>query len=61
MTMEIQLPQGKLQCSRTGGPLLMVVAGGRRPDPQWLQKAAAGLVVAAADRGADHCLSLIHI
>lgn len=50
MTMEIQLPQGKLQWSRTGGPLLVVVAGGRRPDPQWLRRAAEGLPVAAADR-----------
>lgn len=55
MTMEIQLPQGKIQWSRTGGPLLVVVAGGRRPDPQWLRRAAEGLPVAAADRGADHC------
>ena len=33
MTMEIQLPQGKLQWSRTGGPLLVVVAGGRVRTP----------------------------
>ena len=51
----IQLPQGRIQWSRPGGETIVVVAGGRRPDPQWLRKAAAAFPVAAADRGADHC------
>ena len=51
----IQLPQGRIQWSRPGGETIVVVAGGRRPDPQWLRKASAAFPVAAADRGADHC------
>ena len=51
----IQLPQGRIQWSRPGGETIVVVAGGRRPDPQWLRKAAAAFPVAAADRGANHC------
>ena len=37
----IQLPQGRIQWSRPGGETIVVVAGGRRPDPQWLRKASA--------------------
>jgi len=55
MNQGIQLPQGRIQLSRPGGERIVVVAGGRRPDPQWLRKTAAAYPVAAADRGADHC------
>lgn len=55
---EFQLPQGTLQLQHVkapSGPPLIVVAGGRRPDPQWLYKVSQGGTVIAADRGADHC------
>ena len=55
MNQGIQLPQGRIQLSRPGGERIVVVAGGRRPDPQWLRKTAAAYPVAVADRGADHC------
>ena len=51
----IQLPQGTLELSRSGGDLKIVVAGGRRPDPQWLRTTAAQREIYVADRGADHC------
>ena len=55
---EFQLPQGTLQLQQEtapAGPPLIVVAGGRRPDPQWLHTVGRLGTVIAADRGADHC------
>lgn len=55
---EFQLPQGTLQLQQeqpADGSLLIVVAGGRRPDPQWLHTVGQLGTVIAADRGADHC------
>lgn len=55
---EFRLPQGTLQLQQeraaSGAPLI-VVAGGRRPDPQWLHTVGQLGTVIAADRGADHC------
>lgn len=55
MEKTIRLPQGILELSRSGGAEKIVVAGGRRPDPQWLKTVAAGKDIYVADRGADHC------
>lgn len=55
MGTQILLPQGKWELTKDSGAPLVVVAGGRRPDPQWLRKAAGDLPLYAADRGADHC------
>lgn len=55
---EFQLPQGTLQLQQETAPAgapLIVVAGGRRPDPQWLHTVSRLGTVIAADRGADHC------
>ncbi len=55
---EFQLPQGTLQLQQeqaVAGSPLIVVAGGRRPDPQWLHTVSRLGTVIAADRGADHC------
>ena len=38
-------------------PELLVVAGGRAPQPDWLRSAANGRSVYAADRGAACCLN----
>ncbi len=38
-------------------PELLVVAGGRAPQPDWLRAAAKGRSVYAADRGAACCLN----
>lgn len=55
---EFRLPQGTLQLQQekaAAGAPLIVVAGGRRPDPQWLHTVGQLGTVIAADRGADHC------
>lgn len=55
---EFHLPQGTLQLQQeqaAAGSPLIVVAGGRRPDPQWLHTVSRLGTVIAADRGADHC------
>lgn len=55
---EFQLPQGTLELQQEQVPVgapLIVVAGGRRPDPQWLHRVSRLGTVIAADRGADHC------
>jgi thiamine pyrophosphokinase len=54
--MEVALPQGKLTISRTADTTLVLMAGGRGPDPQWLKKAAGGFPLYAADRGSDYCI-----
>lgn len=38
-------------------PELLVVAGGRAPQPEWLRAAAKGRSVYVADRGAACCLN----
>jgi len=55
MGISIQLPQGILELSRSGEAEKIVVAGGRRPDPQWLKTVAMRKDIYVADRGADHC------
>lgn len=55
MGTKIQLPQGILELSREGQGEVLVVAGGRRPDPSWLKAVAQNRDIYAADRGADHC------
>lgn len=50
----IALPQLLAEHSRSAGTPVFLTAGGRRPDPSWLQKAAGTLPLYAADRGADH-------
>lgn len=55
---EFRLLQGTLQLQQekaAAGAPLIVVAGGRRPDPQWLHTVGQLGTVIAADRGADHC------
>lgn len=50
----IALPQVHITHSLTTSSSVFLTAGGRRPDPVWLQKAAGGYPVYAVDRGADH-------
>ena len=56
-----QAAQAKRDVSRetsaSPAPALLVVAGGRRPADAWLQAAAQGRAVYAADRGAACCLA----
>ncbi|MCH3949887.1 MAG: thiamine diphosphokinase [Acidaminococcus sp.] len=54
--MEVVLPQGRLVLSRTADTTLVLMAGGRGPDPQWLKKAAGTFPLYAADRGSDYCI-----
>ena len=54
--MEVVLPQGKLILSRQAETTLVLVAGGRGPDPSWLTEAVRDMPVYAADRGSDYCI-----
>lgn len=54
--MELVLPQGRLKLSKKADSMLVLMAGGRGPDPEWLKKAAADFPLYAADRGSDYCL-----
>ena len=54
--MEVVLPQGKLILSRQAETTLVLVAGGRGPDPSWLTEAVRAMPVYAADRGSDYCI-----
>jgi thiamine pyrophosphokinase len=57
--MRIKLPQCEIFAGAEGAlgqnQHYILVAGGRAPDPLWLEAAAAGRAVLCADRGATYC------
>lgn len=54
--MEIKLPQGKIQLDKDYNQVVLLVAGGRKPEKPWLDVLPADWLVYAADRGADYCV-----
>lgn len=55
---KLTLPQGELevQSNHQGSATALLVAGGRKPDAQWLRQAAAAKSVYCADKGIESCL-----
>lgn len=58
LTIKIELPDYKVTFSNgSGHPSLVLVAGGRPPDPQWLARLCQDRETWAIDRGIDACIN----
>ena len=54
--MKIILPQGSIELHNEFKDPVLLVAGGRQPNPNWLTTVAGNLPIYAADRGVDYCV-----
>ena len=50
-----QLTINFINSSASAEKVQLVIAGGRRPDPSWLQQAAEGKNIYCADKGIEYC------
>jgi len=53
---EIEMPQGSLRISIKTNKAILLVAGGRKPEKDWLEAIRLQKYVYAIDKGLDYCL-----